>query len=49
MMVIVPFIDYHMLNEIELAAGNLKNDKAPGKDNLPAELFKNGGETINAY
>ena len=32
--------------EIKVAVKSLKNNKAPGNDNLPAELFKNGGEAL---
>ena len=32
--------------EVRKAITNLKNNKAPGKDNIPAELFKRGGETL---
>jgi hypothetical protein len=30
-------------DEIETALKKLKRDKAPGTDNLPAELLKHGG------
>ena len=35
-------VDYPILNEIEVAVRKLKNNKAPGQDNLPAELLKHG-------
>jgi len=33
-------------NEIRKALKSLKNDKAAGKDNIPAEALKEGGETV---
>ena len=32
--------------EVEAAIRSLKNDKAAGVDNIPAELIKNGGEAV---
>ncbi|KAJ4448910.1 hypothetical protein ANN_00302 [Periplaneta americana] len=31
------------IEEIRIALNKLKNNKAPGTDNIPAELFKRGG------
>ena len=33
-------------DEVEAAIRSLKNDKAAGVDNVPAELIKHGGETV---
>ena len=39
--------DYPILREeVETAIRSLKNGKAAGVDNVPAELIKNGGETV---
>ena len=35
-----------MPSEVEEAVRNLKGDKSPGVDNIPAELLKHGGEAI---
>jgi len=32
--------------EISAAANNLKNNKAPGPDGVPAEIFKYGGNLL---
>ena len=32
--------------EVEMAIQKLKNYKAPGTDNIPAELFKYGGNEL---
>ena len=42
-------VDYPTLNETEVAVAKLKNNKAPGRDNLPAELLKLGDKTVNAH
>lgn len=42
-------VAYPTLNKTEVATGNLKKNKATEQDNLPAELLKCGGETVNAY
>ena len=42
-------VDYPILNEIEMAVGKLKNNRASGHDILLAELLKHGGKTVNAY
>lgn len=34
------------LEEVQRAINKLKNNKAPGADHLPAELFKHGGNTL---
>ena len=34
------------LEEISAAANNLKNNKAPGPDGIPAEIFKYGGNLL---
>ena len=36
-------------NDVEAAIESLKNNKAPGSDDLPAELFKNGGPEPVSY
>ena len=33
-------------NEVKKAVDKLKNNKSPGIDEIPAELLKNGGETL---
>ena len=33
-------VDYFTPNETEVVVGKLKNNKAPGQYNLPAELLK---------
>ena len=39
--------DHHGTNEeVEMAVYKLKKNKAPGTDNIPAELFKYGGNEI---
>lgn len=45
-------IDYQeppTLNEVRAAIRKLKNNKAPGSDGLPAELFRWGGEELLNY
>jgi len=34
------------VEEVEMAVQKLKNYKAPGTDNIPAELFKYGGSEL---
>jgi hypothetical protein len=34
--------------EVEIAIGKYKSYKSPGTDNIPAELIKAGGETLNS-
>jgi len=34
------------VEEVEVAVQKLKNYKAPGKDNIPAELFRYGGKEL---
>ena len=34
------------VEEVEMAVQKLRNYKAPGTDNIPAELFKNGGNEL---
>jgi hypothetical protein len=34
------------VEEVEMAVQNLKKYKAPGTDNIPAELFKCGGNEL---
>jgi hypothetical protein len=36
------------LVEVEIAIGKLKSYKSPGTDQIPAELIKAGGETLNS-
>jgi hypothetical protein len=36
------------LVEVETAIGKLKSYKSPGTDQIPAELIKAGGETLNS-
>ena len=40
-------VDCPTLNDIEVAVGKLKNNTAPGQNNLPTELLKHRGETVN--
>ena len=37
------------LEEVKSAIFNLKNDKAPGIDGIPAEVFKSGGPTLHSH
>lgn len=41
-----PHIETPTLEEVAQAIKNLKNYKAAGEDNIPAELIKNGGKTL---
>lgn len=41
-----PYVEPPTLDEVITAINQLKNGKAPGEDNLPAELFKEGGRTL---
>ena len=34
------------IEEVEMAIRKLKNYKAPGRDNIPAELFKYGANEL---
>jgi hypothetical protein len=34
--------------EVEIVIANLKNYKSPGSDQIPAELTKAGGETLQS-
>ena len=34
------------VEEVEVAVKKLKNYKAPGTDNIPAELFRYGGKEL---
>ena len=37
------------LEEVRTSIGSLKNDKAPGPDGLPSEIFKHGGEELETH
>jgi hypothetical protein len=41
-----PLVPELSLVEVEIAIGKLKSYKAPGTDNILAELIKGGGETL---
>jgi hypothetical protein len=43
-----PLVPELRLVEVEIAIGNLKSYKSPGIDQIPAELFKAGGETLRS-
>ena len=40
------FVAEPTLEEVKAAVSELRNNKAPGSDNLPGELFKYGGEAL---
>jgi len=42
-----PLVPEPSASEVELAIEKLKNHKTPGIDQIPAELFKAGGQTIH--
>jgi hypothetical protein len=41
-----PLVPEPSLVEVEIAIGKLKSYKSPGTDQIPAELIKEGGETL---
>jgi hypothetical protein len=41
-----PFVPEPSTSEVEVAIGKLKRYKAPGVDQIPAELIQAGGETL---
>jgi hypothetical protein len=41
-----PLVPEPGLVEVEIAIGKLKSYKSPGTDQIPAELFKAGGEAL---
>lgn len=41
-----PYIEDPTIQEVEAEISRLRNFKAPGIDNLPGELFKNGGNAL---
>jgi hypothetical protein len=43
-----PLVPELSLVEVEIAIGKLKSYKSPGTDQIPAELIKAGGETLNS-
>jgi hypothetical protein len=43
-----PLVPEPSLVEVEIAIGKLKSYKSPGTDQIPAELIKAGGETLNS-
>jgi hypothetical protein len=43
-----PLVPEPSLVEVEIAIRKLKIYKSPGTDNIPAELIKAGGETLNS-
>jgi molecular chaperone GrpE (heat shock protein) len=42
-----PLVPKPSLVKVEIAIGKLKSYKSPGTDQIPAELIKAGGETLN--
>jgi hypothetical protein len=43
-----PLVPEPSLVEVEIGIGKLKSYKSPGTDQIPAELIKAGGETLNS-
>jgi hypothetical protein len=43
-----PLVPEPNLVDVEIATGKLKSYKSPGTDQIPAELIKAGGETLNS-
>jgi hypothetical protein len=43
-----PLVPEPSLVKVEIAIGKLKSYKSPGTDQIPAELIKAGGETLNS-
>lgn len=41
-----PYIDEPSIDEVKNVILKLKNNKSPGSDNLPGELFKHGGNAL---
>jgi hypothetical protein len=43
-----PFVPDPRASEAEVAIGKLKRYKSPGVDQIPAEIFQAGGETLRS-
>jgi hypothetical protein len=43
-----PFVPLPNASEAEVAIGQLKRNKSPGADQIPAELIQAGGETLHS-
>jgi predicted nucleotide-binding protein (sugar kinase/HSP70/actin superfamily) len=43
-----PLVPEPSLVEVEITTEKLKNYKSPSTDQIPAELIKEGGETLNS-
>jgi hypothetical protein len=43
-----PFVSEPSISEVEVSIGKLKRYKSPGADQIPAELFQAGRETLHS-